>query len=33
LSTPIITVRAGEPRKFQLKPFEVKVLEAAPASN
>jgi hypothetical protein len=28
LSMPIITVRAGEPHEFQLKPFEVKVLEA-----
>ena len=31
--TPIITVRAGEPHEFQLKPFEVKVLEAAPVEQ
>ena len=28
-----ITVRAGAPHEFQLKPFEVKVLEAVPVGN
>ena len=32
-SAPGITVSAGRPHEFQLKPFEVKVLEAAPVNN
>jgi|HubBroStandDraft_1064217.scaffolds.fasta_scaffold01899_8 hypothetical protein len=32
-SAGTITIRAGEPHEFQLKPFEVKTLEAAPVNN